>query len=511
MSTFLPPLSEPQRLSILDGYSILDTAPEAGFDDAVLLARQVCGTPVALVSFVAADRQWFKAGVGLDACETPREQSICVHALAQFDTLVIPDLTADDRTKANPLVTGAPFLRFYAGVVLRTMSGVPLGTVCVLDYQPRPTGLSADQRRALEALARQVMNLLELRKSSIATDTARRGLRDRSADADSQESARLNMILKNNEMRLRLAQEAGQIGSFELDIASNEAAVSEQFCRTYGLPIKPFIQAGVIESLVCEGDAGFHSTANTRANGSAALQTEYRIKRFDTGETVWIARRARLMSDANGTPVRMVGTVQDITEKKQYEEQLRLLNEELGHRLKNTLALVQAIASQTLKATTDKDAVRAFSRRIDALASAHDVLLQQSWTNADIQSIVEGVLASHDDGARITTSGPSLRLAPNAAVSLSMLLHELATNAVKYGALSVPAGRVAVAWTKDSDRLTLTWTESDGPPVTPPSRTGLGSRLIAMGLVGSADAAITYAPAGFSATFRAALDLVELR
>ena len=133
---------------------------------------------------------------------------------------------------------------------------------------------------------------------------------------DTVDGSRLSLILRNNELRLRLAQEAGQIGSFEIDIASNEMAVTEQFCRIYGLPIKPFIAATDVEKLIFPGDEQFLSTSKSRSDGSLALQTEYRIRRLDTGQVVWIARRARLMSDASGHPVRMVGTVQDITEKK---------------------------------------------------------------------------------------------------------------------------------------------------------------------------------------------------
>jgi PAS domain S-box-containing protein len=508
MSTFLPPLSEQQRLEVLDGYDILDSAPESGFDDAVLLARQICVTPIALVSFVASDRQWFKAGIGLEVCETPREQSICIHALKQPNTLVIPDLTQDDRTKNNPLVLGPPSVRFYAGALLKTVSGVPLGTICVLDYRPRPAGLDEEQQRALEALARQIMTLLELRIASGAMEAARRD-KGKPNQCGDLESDRIGLILRNNEMRLRLAQEAGQIGSFEVDIASNEMAVTEQFCRTYGLPVQPFIQANDVQKLIHPGDEHLVSSAATRSSGTVALQAEYRIRRFDTGQVAWISRRARLMSDAKGRPIRMVGTVQDITEKKQQEEQLRLLNEELGHRLKNMLTLVQAIASQTLKGATDKDSVRSFSRRIDALSSAHDVLLKQDWAVADMQLVVEGVLASHNDEQRITIGGPAISLGPKAALSLSLLLHELATNAVKYGALSARNGTVSVLWTKDEGNLELTWKEDGGPSVSPPTNSGLGSRLIALGLVGTANAVVNYEPEGISAKFLAPLDLIE--
>ena len=148
----------------LGQYDILDTPAEQGFDDIVLLASRACETPVALVSFVASDRQWFKARIGFPMCQTPLNQSVCALALQQSETFVIPDLALDERTRDNPLVTHAPFIRFYAGALLRSSEGTPIGTLCVIDSRPRPGGLAEAQRTSLEALARQVVAQLELRR-----------------------------------------------------------------------------------------------------------------------------------------------------------------------------------------------------------------------------------------------------------------------------------------------------------------------------------------------------------
>ncbi|TXN21484.1 MULTISPECIES: PAS domain-containing protein [Methylobacterium] len=164
------------RLAALDRYAILDTNPEKGFDDIVLLASRICATPVALVSLVAGDRQWFKARVGFDACQTPLSQSVCSYALLQPGLLVIPDLSADPRTCGNVLVTGDPFIRFYAGARLETPEGVALGSLCVIDTQPRPEGLTPEQATSLEALARQVMTLMELRRAQDSLRAVNAGL-----------------------------------------------------------------------------------------------------------------------------------------------------------------------------------------------------------------------------------------------------------------------------------------------------------------------------------------------
>ncbi|MCJ2124592.1 PAS domain S-box protein [Methylobacterium sp. J-077] len=172
---------DPVRLAALDDYGILDTQAEQGFDDIVLLASRICATPVALVSLVAGDSQWFKARVGFDPCQTPLSQSVCAHALRQPGLLVIPDLTLDPRTRDNALVTGEPHLRFYAGARLETPEGVALGTLCVIDGKPRPEGLTPEQAEALKALARQVMAQMELRRSTAARDDALRNVREANA------------------------------------------------------------------------------------------------------------------------------------------------------------------------------------------------------------------------------------------------------------------------------------------------------------------------------------------
>lgn len=162
------PINERDRLEALRSYEILDTAAEADFDDLVEVASAVFDVPIAVITLVDVERQWFKAKVGLDATETPRDHAFCAHAILRDETLVVPDATDDPRFSDNPLVTADPSIRFYAGAPLLTDDGHGLGTLCVIDSKPRvETPLDPKQVRILEALSRQAVRLLEMRKANV--------------------------------------------------------------------------------------------------------------------------------------------------------------------------------------------------------------------------------------------------------------------------------------------------------------------------------------------------------
>lgn len=180
MKSAMTPQDEETRLAALRRYKILDTAPEQRFDDLALLASQICSAPLALVTLVDADRQWFKSRVGLDAAETPRSISFCAHAMRQPQLFIVPDTFEDERFRENPMVTGEPFIRFYAGASLVSREGEPLGTLCVGDRVPRT--LTAEQAAGLDALRRQAQAQLELRRNLLELEAAL-AARDRAEDA----------------------------------------------------------------------------------------------------------------------------------------------------------------------------------------------------------------------------------------------------------------------------------------------------------------------------------------
>lgn len=187
------PTNEADRLRALRSYKILDTKPEVRFDELTQLAAIICGVPISLITLIDADRQWFKSKVGLELEETPRTQAFCTHAIMQPQMFVVEDATKDQRFANNPLVTGDPHIRFYAGAPLATSDGHLLGTMCVIDREPRK--LTPDQMKALEILGRQVIANMELR-SNLRELTAALAAREAAEGPSGESAAGLDGIIE---------------------------------------------------------------------------------------------------------------------------------------------------------------------------------------------------------------------------------------------------------------------------------------------------------------------------
>lgn len=295
-----PDWTEVERLAAVRRSGMLDTPAELEFDDLALLASQVCESPIALVSLVDADRQWFKARVGLDLSETPIEQSVCRVAIEQSDMFVVTDLTKDPRFRENELVSGAPHFRFYAGARLETPDGLPLGTLCVLDNVARPEGLSPEQRRILAALAEATMRQIELRMANEALITSEKQIR-------------------------RLVDAVPQF----IWSATKDGAVDFS-----NRPFRDFLGLNEDFNLI-EGWIGLIHPDDREMTReiwarciaeSSPYEIEHRV-RSKEGEHRWMLTRGRPVYDADGRVDRWFGSSTDIHEKKLVDHRLRLSEE----------------------------------------------------------------------------------------------------------------------------------------------------------------------------------------
>jgi PAS domain S-box-containing protein len=331
---------------------------------------------------------------------------------------------------------------------------------------------------------------------------------------------RARLIAERDHARSSLAElqqafdlQAGLVGSWELDAATFRITASASCRQVFGVgPDAPFDHNDHILALVHPDDRAPRQKAINRAvRAKADVEVEFRVVRPD-GQVGWVLTRGKGVYDDTGRAVRFAGISLDITARKAAEEHQRLLLHELNHRVKNTLATVQSLALQTRQTVSNPDQFDSvFLARVHALAGAHDLLTAASWQGASLADVIRRTLSHHlphDQAGRIETSGPTIRLRPNAAVTLNMAMHELATNAVKYGALSTPRGRVAVHWRVDDEAarptLALEWRESGGPPVVAPARRGFGSRLIERGLARELDGEcrLDFEAAGLTCRFR---------
>jgi len=278
------------------------------------------------------------------------------------------------------------------------------------------------------------------------------------------------------------------MGTWRYTMADNVCVYDENAQRLYGLSEARFLhdEAGVRDRFHPEDLEPMWARVAKACDpeGDGRYEIEYRVKQAD-GSWRWLSAWGQVEFEGEGEgrrPVAIAGASRDLTQLKEAEALQRLLINELNHRVKNSLTTVQSIATQTLRGATDLQAARdAIDQRVCSLARAHDLLTVRNWSGADLTEVAARVMepfAAH----KVVIDGPALDVAPQRALALSMALHELATNAAKYGALGSPEGVVELSWRTEDGQLKLRWAERGGPQVTAPTRRGFGSRLLEQGL-----------------------------
>jgi PAS domain S-box-containing protein len=312
--------------------------------------------------------------------------------------------------------------------------------------------------------------------------------------------------LQDSKERLQLAFDATQLGWWQYDplgrMGRGDTRAQEIFdIAAGGATIEEFmkrVHPDDVERVWTSMQAAF-DPANLKP-----LSIEYRIRRGD-GKVRWVENHGLAYFEGAGRErraVSLIGTVQDITERKEREEREHLLLREINHRAKNMLSVVNAIAHQTATRSPE-DFIERFSERIQALSANQDLLVQCEWSGVEIADLVRAQIAHFADliDSRIAVQGPKLRLNPASAQAIGLALHELATNAGKYGALATEKGRVDIGWwMSDGDTFTMNWTEREGPPVTAPKRRGFGTLVMETMAERSVDGvvALDYAPSGLT-------------
>lgn len=310
--------------------------------------------------------------------------------------------------------------------------------------------------------------------------------------------------LTASEERLNFTLKAGGLGTWTLDLPTERLVCSALCKMNYGRNPADDFTYDDLRRAIHPGDfERWHAAVSNALQTDGQLQVEYRAVRPD-GEIVWVEIRGETRFDGEGRPLLMSGVSMDISERKEAEAYKAMMAQEMAHRMKNMLATVQSIVNQSMRGERPPEIMRkSISDRLDALSRSHDVLRGNDFDEASLAALVSKAVEPFNSAGRIELSGPDLRLSHQASTSLALALHELATNAVKYGALSNTSGSVRVTWHIDGDVFHFCWEERDGPPVMKPERSGFGSRLIrmlGMSLRGSAD--IDYRPTGvvFTAT-----------
>jgi two-component sensor histidine kinase/DNA-binding response OmpR family regulator len=350
------------------------------------------------------------------------------------------------------------------------LRGYEMGAV---DYVPVPV--------VPQVLRAKVKVFAELYRKTRQLEKLNTELETRVAERTAQLEASTRRLLDSEQLR-SLALAAGQMGTWNWDAVSGEIEWDEGEYRIFGVDPRTFQPSPEsIRALIYPEDWDRLAAVLARVDDDTqSFQTEFRVQR-PNGELRWCIGTAVAQLDADKRILHVSGVTTDVTERKEAEERQNLLAREVDHRARNALAVVQSIVRLSRESSVESY-VAAVEGRIDALARAHMLLSEFRWQGAHLARLVKEELAPYqaDESEKVVVAGPDVLLAPSSAQTLALALHELATNAAKHGALSLPSGgRISFTWELQPSSLVLQWIETGGPPVRPPESQGYGTRIIA--------------------------------
>lgn len=455
---------EDERLSVLANYGGKDLVGDPELQRMAEFAAKLCSTPMAMVTFVEKDDQRFIARTGLDAETTPRKTSFCAHAMLGSEPMVIADARDDDRFAHNPLVTGEPHIRFYAGHPLISEEGAPIGAVCVIDTVPRGAGLSDLQQDGLAVVAQAVMRRLGQRRLG----------------------RHVNATLAHQERELRRMIDSVPGIAWRADDNGNFTYVNARWTELTGLPA-PKKAEDWREAIHPEDWDRSLSLFEKAVAAGALVEDEWRLRHAD-GSYRWVQSRAVPVVE-EGQPGSWFGTVTDIDRTHRLSEARDLLARELSHRIKNIFAVVSGLIAIRSRGRDEvTDFAKELTDAIRALGTAHDYVRPMSERRGEtLSGLLTDLLAPYEvsSGERFSITGPGVKIGARAATPLALIFHELATNSAKYGALSRADGHVAVTIDdecEDDGLIRVTWEERATRSVSEPQKDdeGFGSRLLRM-------------------------------
>ena len=457
---------ETRRAAVLTSFALDDLDDDPELQAITRFAAKLCNVPIALVSIVEESRQRFLVREGLEARETPRDVSFCAHAMTGQSAMVVPNATRDERFADNALVTGPLHIRFYAGQPLVSHEGTPLGALCVIDVEQRPTGLDEFQREGLAVLSQAVMRLLEARREDLR---ARRAIADR------------------EEQLLRMIDGVPQV-AWSLTASGHFDYVNSRWKEMTGS--EPPDTAEDWRPFIHPDDAD-HTLDKWRLAlaEDEPFDSEFRLRQAD-GSWGWVLAQASPVARVDDQQHRWFGTLTDIDEVHQAIEARDLLASELSHRIKNIFAVVIGLARlKAANAPEHKPFAEDLAEALFALSRAHEFVRPVGRSGQErLHGLLAALFGPYRDRLgqpRVTISGADSTVVARAATPIALVFHELATNSAKYGALSNADGTVALTITDKGDDLLLEWRERGGPRLNDaPTTSGFGSRLIEMSITG---------------------------
>ncbi len=440
------------------GVDALEDDPELAA--IVGFVTKLCGVTVATVTVVEEERQWFLAREGIQERETPRSTSFCAHAMLGDQPLIVPDATQDPRFADFSAVTGPMHVRFYAGFPLVAEDGTPIGALCAIDTKPHPGGLDPFQREGMHVMTRAVVRRMHHNRFQ----------KEAKSEAEASE-ARLRAVIDSVP---QIAWSADEDGTFDYFNARWAKLTGAEGPRT-ALEWKPFLHPD-------DFDKALQNWTETFSRAEP-FEAEYRLRMAD-GSYRWNLARGRPVTSEPAGRTRWYGTITDIESTHRETEASGLLAGELSHRIKNIFAVVSGLISLTSRDWPDaKGFAEDLSGKVGALGRAHDFVRPAGGDMGNSLHDLLGELLrpyAAADADRVRISGDDAAIRARSATPLALVFHEFATNAAKYGALSVPGGEVAISIATEEDRTIIEWRESGGPPPAEATHSGFGSRLVEM-------------------------------